>query len=155
MKELLLKYIGVALTCAFKYIFGVSGAVIAGFNFAETMICTVGGGMLGVVVYLYLWDVIIMVYHKIRPPKPKQFKPIGKHRRRLLKIIIKYEMAGVAFLTPILLSVPIGTIIAASIEDNKWRIKLYMFISFSAYSILIYFFSDAIQSGINYIKELL
>jgi hypothetical protein len=41
--------------------------------------------------------------------------------------IRKYEVYGIAFLTPVLFSMPIGTILAASIEHNKWRIKLIMF----------------------------
>lgn len=138
MKELLLKYIGVALTSAVKYLFGVSGAIIAGLNFLEAMICTVGGGMLGVIVYLYLWDGILFLYHKIWPPKPKRFKPVGKHRRKILKIIIKYEVAGIALLTPVLLSVPIGTILASSFEKDKWKIKRYMFFSFTGWSLLMY-----------------
>lgn len=146
MKELLAKYILTALVCSFKYVVGALGAVSAGMNFIETMLCTVGGGMLGVVVYLYLWDGILFLYHRIRPPKPRQFRPVGKHRRRMLKIIVKYEVAGIAALTPILLSVPVGTVLAASIQKNKWRIKLYMLVSFTCYSILIYFFSGFIRS---------
>lgn len=154
MKELLLKYVAVALTASVKYIFGISAALVAGLNFFETMICTVGGGMIGVFVYLYLWEGILLVYHKLRPPKPKQFKPIGKHRRRILKIIIKYEVVGIALLTPVLLSVPIGTILAASIEKNKWRIKLYMLMSFVLYSVVIYCFSEMVYNWMGYLKEL-
>lgn len=154
MKELLLKYLAVALTSSVKYIFGISAALIAGLNFVETLATTITGGMLGVFVYLYLWDGIIFIYHKIRPPKPPQFKPIGKHRRRVLKIILKYEVVGIALLTPILLSVPIGTILAASIEKNKWRIKLYMLMSFTLYSIVVYFFSEMVYNWMGYIKDL-
>ncbi|MES2688856.1 MAG: hypothetical protein V4658_00545 [Bacteroidota bacterium] len=154
MKELLLKYVAVALTSSVKYIFGISAALIAGLNFVETLACTVIGGMLGVFVYLYLWEGIMLIYHKIRPPKPPQFKPIGKHRRRILKIILRYEVVGIAVLTPILLSVPIGTILAASIEKNKWRIKLYMLMSFTAYSIVVYFFSEMVYNWMGYIKDL-
>jgi hypothetical protein len=155
MEEIILKCLAVALTCTFKYIIGVFAALGAGLNFIETLISTVAGGMFGVIVYLYLWDAIIFVYHKIRPPKPQTFKPVGKHRRRVLKIIIKYEVVGIAVLTPILLSVPIGTILASSIEKNKWRIKLYMLISFCAYTVLIYFFSDAVKKAYTYIINLI
>ncbi len=146
MGELLAKYIAVALTSAVKYLFGVSGALVAGFNFLELMICTVGGGMLGVIFYLYLWDGILFLYHKIIPPKPKQFKPVGKHRRRLLKFFIKYEIIGIAILTPLILSVPVGTILAAAFEQNKWKIKRYMLLSFTGWSLLMYLFSDALYA---------
>ena len=125
MKELLAKYIAVILTSAVKYLFGVFTAIGTQLNFIETLICTVGGGMLGVVVYLYLWDGILFLYHKIRPPKPKVHKPVGKNRRKLLKFIIKYEILGIVILTPVLLSVPVGTILAASFEENKWKTKSF------------------------------
>ena len=138
MKELLAKYIAVILTSAVKYLFGVFTAIGTQLNFIETLICTVGGGMLGVFVYLYLWDCILFLYHKIRPPKPKVHKPVGKNRRKLLKFIIKYEILGIVILTPVLLSVPVGTILAASFEENKWKIKRYMFFSFLAWTLLSY-----------------
>lgn len=139
MKEQLLKYIGVSLTCAVKYIFGVLGALTAGLNFFETLICTVAGGMLGVVVYLYLWDLITFVYRKFVPKKPKEGGiRINNTKRWIVKVIIKYELYGIAFLTPLLLSVPIGTLLAAAIEPSKWRIKLFMFFSFLGWTLLLY-----------------
>lgn len=138
MKELLAKYIAVILTSAVKYLIGVFTAMGTNLNFIETLLCTVGGGMLGVVVYLYLWDGILFLYHKIRPPKPKVHKPVGKHRRWLLKFIIKYEIVGIVILTPVLLSVPVGTILAAAFEENKWKIKRYMFFSFLGWTLLTY-----------------
>ncbi len=138
MEEILAKYITVILTSSFKYIVGISSAIGLKLNFIETMLCSVLGGMLGVIVYLYLWNGILFLFHKIWPPKPKLHKPVGKHRRKLLKFIIKYEIVGIAILTPILLSVPVGTILAATFEPNKWKIKLYMFISFAAWSLIAY-----------------
>lgn len=138
MKELLVKYVLIALTCAVKYLIGVFAAITANLNFLETLVTTVGGGMLGVVVYLYMWDGILFLYHKVKPPQPKTHKPIGKHRRKLLKFIVKYEIVGIVILTPVLLSVPVGTILAAAFEENKWKIKRYMFFSFLAWTLLTY-----------------
>jgi hypothetical protein len=138
MEELLAKYIAVILTSAVKYLIGVFTAMGTNLNFIETLLCTVGGGILGVVVYLYLWDGILFLYHKYFPPKPKVHKPVGKHRRKLLKFIIKYEIVGIVILTPVLLSVPVGTILAAAFEENKWKIKRYMFFSFLGWSLLTY-----------------
>jgi hypothetical protein len=139
MKEQLLKYTGVSLTCAVKYIFGVFGALSTGLNFFETLICTVGGGMLGVVIYLYLWDLILFIYRKFVPKRPKVGGiKINNTKRWIVKVIIKYELYGIAFLTPLLLSVPIGTLLAATIEPSKWRIKLFMFFSFLGWTLFLY-----------------
>jgi hypothetical protein len=48
----------------------------------------------------------------------------------LVNLINKYEIYGIALLTPILLSVPVGVIISAMLEKNKWKIKLVMLGSF-------------------------
>jgi hypothetical protein len=139
MNEQLLKYIGVALTCAVKYIFGVLGALTTGLNFFETLITTLVGGMTGVFVYLYLWDLITFLYRKFVPKKPKVGGiKISATKRWIVKVIVKYELYGIAFLTPLLLSVPIGTLLAAAIEPNKWRIKRFMFCSFLGWTLLLY-----------------
>lgn len=52
-----------------------------------------------------------------------------KRNRRIVSIFRKYGLFGITFLTPVLLSIPIGTIIANSLENNKRKIFLYMFIS--------------------------
>lgn len=138
MKELIAKYIVVVLTSAVKYIVGVITALSTGLNFLETLICTVGGGMLGVIVYLYLWELILKVYRRFFPPKRKEGIKINNTKRWIVKIIVKYELYGIAFLTPLLLSVPIGVMLAAALEPNKWRIKRYMFFSFLGWTLLIY-----------------
>jgi hypothetical protein len=139
MKEQLAKYIGVSLTSAVKYLFGVLGALTAGLNFVETLLCTMIGGMAGVFIYLYLWDLIMLVYRKFVPKKPKQGGiKINNTKRWIVKIILKYELYGIALLTPLLLSVPIGTLLAATIEPNKWRVKRFMFFSFLGWTLLIY-----------------
>jgi hypothetical protein len=152
MNEHIAQYIGVALTSSVKYIFGVIGAITTELGFWETLICTVGGGMLGVVVYLYLWELLVTIYRKFFPAKPKQGGiKINNTKRWIVKIIIKYELYGIAFLTPLLLSVPIGTIMAAALEENKWRIKRYMFFSFLGWTLALYGLSALF--GIN-VREL-
>jgi hypothetical protein len=138
MKELIAKYIAVVLTSAVKYIFGVVAALSAGLNFLETLVCTVGGGMLGVFIYLYLWELILKIYRRFFPLKKKEGIKINNTKRWIVKIIVKYELYGIAFLTPLLLSVPVGVILAAALEESKWRIKRYMFFSFLGWTLLLY-----------------
>jgi hypothetical protein len=124
--EYFLKVLTVLLWSGFKFVVGVSTAILLGFNQFEILVISISGGMLGVVVYLYLWELILKIYHKFYPKKNKPIK-FSKFKRKLVVFIRKYEVYGIAFLTPVLFSMPIGTILAASIEHNKWRIKLIMF----------------------------
>jgi hypothetical protein len=50
---------------------------------------------------------------------------------------LKYGLSGIAIVTPIILSIPIGTLIANNLESNKKKIFLYMFISILSWSILM------------------
>ncbi len=137
--ELILKILTVVLLSAVKYLFGVSAAIAFGFNYFQILILTVSGGMLGVVVYLYLWELILHIKNRFRPKKnkPIKFTPM---KRKLVRFIKKYEVWGIAFLTPII-TPPIGTILASSIEHNKWRIKLLMFLSFTFWTIIFLVFN--------------
>jgi predicted neutral ceramidase superfamily lipid hydrolase len=60
-----------------------------------------------------------------------------KRNRRLVSIFRKYGLLGIAFLTPVILSIPIGTIVANSFEPNKRKIFLFMFISILFWSTLM------------------
>ena len=66
-----------------------------------------------------------------------QKKVFTKRNRRLVTIFRKYGLFGIAFLTPVLLSIPIGTIVANSFEPKKRKIFIYMFISILFWSTLM------------------
>jgi len=128
MDDYLLKVISVVLWSGLKFVFGFGLCVLYEFNWLETLIYTVGGGMLGVVFYLYIWEFTLKIWHRFFPRKPIKVK-FSRYRRRLVVFIRKYEVWGIAILSPVLLSMLIGTILAISIEHNKWRIKILMFIA--------------------------
>ncbi len=129
MGDWLIKICWVIILSAIKFLGGFLLALGYGFNPFFTFVCTVGGGMVGVVFYLYLWHFIVIIKNKYFPAQPKALK-FKTSTRIMVKIIRKYEVYGIALLTPII-SIPLGTVLAAAIEKNKWRIKIIMFISFS------------------------
>jgi hypothetical protein len=138
MQTYILKLVTVVIWSAFKYIFGFITALGLGLNFVELLIANVGGGMLGVIVYMYLWELIVKTYRRFFPPKKKEGIRISRTRRLIVKIVLKYELYGIAFLTPLLLSVPVGTLMATSLEPDKWRVKRFMFVSFLAWTLFLY-----------------
>ncbi|MBK7684343.1 MAG: hypothetical protein IPJ26_18620 [Bacteroidetes bacterium] len=62
-------------------------------------------------------------------------KVFTKKNRRIVQIWKKYGLMGIAIVTPIFLSIPIGTIIANSLEARKKKILLYMFFSILFWSV--------------------
>ena len=126
--------------CTTKYMAGVGVALFnldKEWGFFTYYLATVGGGMVGVVAYdLLLMEILYFIKVK-RGIDPRKFK-FNKKMRRLVRFRNKFGLTGIALLTPILLQVPVGTLLAGTIEQNSKKVFLYMFCSFSLYSLLFY-----------------
>ncbi len=130
--------VSVTLICTIKFIIGLGMALAYNFTPVVFFLTTVGGGMLGVFVYLYLWDFILIVKKKLVKPKPHTVHiKISKNIRKLVHFSRTWGIYGIALVTPTIISMPVGTLICRAIEKNKWHIKLVMFFSLSFWSILV------------------
>jgi uncharacterized membrane protein len=67
------------------------------------------------------------------PPK----KIFSKRSRRMVRIWRQYGLMGLAALTPVLFSIPLGTFFMVRLEKNKNKIVFYMFISIMCWSLII------------------
>ncbi len=86
------------------------------FNFAETVLWTNVGGILGIYFFTYLSDKIIEWWkrtfrkkRKKRQQREKRKKIFTKKNRRIVRIKQSYGLIGIALITPFLLSIPVGT----------------------------------------------
>ncbi|MFY7734102.1 MAG: hypothetical protein ACOVSR_11520 [Bacteroidia bacterium] len=143
--------ISVTLVCTIKFIIGLGMALAYNFKPITFYFTTVFGGMLGVFIYLYLWDFILIIKNKISQPKPTIIHiKINKNIRRMVHFSRTWGIYGIALVTPTIISMPVGTLICRALEKNKWHIKLVMFISLSFWSLLIIalqnFFNIDVQS---------
>lgn len=67
-------------------------------------------------------------------PVKKIFTP---RTRRIVRLWTRYGLIGLAVLTPIILSIPIGTFFMTRLEKNKKRILFFMIISITCWSLLL------------------
>ena len=67
-------------------------------------------------------------------PQKKIFTP---RTRKIVRIWKRYGLIGLAALTPVLFSIPIGTFFMSRLEKNKKKIVFYMFVSITSWSLLI------------------
>jgi hypothetical protein len=119
-----------------KYMFGLAFATGFDLGFIPSVLLTVAGGMAGVLFFGFLGKQIIVLWNKyIRKKKPVRVR-FGKFPRLMVNFKQKFGLAGIAFLTPILLQVPIGTLIAVRMKHSIPKISLYMLISFTLYSVV-------------------
>ena len=161
--EEVIKVIVVILISSVKFVAGPSFAYLENeypFTFFESVVYCVVGGMLGVWFFTFfsleLQIGINWIRRKIlrafngtrlivRPgheedlvhPVNQQRKVFSKRSRRFVKLWRRYGMVGVSFLTPVILSIPVGTVVLNLFEDNKVRIFIYMFVSVLFWSLLL------------------
>ncbi len=169
----LLKIILLILLSSVKFIAGPPFAYAYNqkyeFSFAEAVIYSIIGGMLGVFVFTFFSEQLIRLIRYLKhhgkkvisrkdifsKPEADVDVPVNiqytyvekkeqpkivftRRNRRLVKIWKKYGLAGIAFITPCIVSIPIGTVIANALESNRKKIFLYMFISVVFWSITIH-----------------
>jgi hypothetical protein len=75
-------------------------------------------------------------YDYIEESRPKK-RVFTRRNRRIVRIWKSYGLIGLAALTPILFSIPIGTFIITRLEHNHKKILLYMLVSVTCWSLLL------------------
>jgi uncharacterized membrane protein len=119
------KYISVILPSMLKFLLGPLAGIALKLTWWETMICTIIGMMVSVVVFTYLGKAIQDGWQKWRKTTPKRFT---KNSRRAVKVFRKFGMAGIACLTPLIFTPIGGTLIATSFKIAPAKIIVWMVI---------------------------
>lgn len=120
------RYASVILASAIKFFGGPLTGLALGLTWPETATCTTIGMMLSVGVVTYAGAALQALLARYRPQKPKLFT--GR-TRMAVRIWKRFGTAGIAFLTPLLLTPIGGTALAVSFRVNRGQLFLYMLIS--------------------------
>lgn len=109
-------------------------------SFFETVLYTNIGGLLGVMFFIFSSKSVIRLYETLMPKnrrnKKKPKKIFTKKNRRLVTIRKKYGLPGIVFLTPVLLSIPIGSFLVVKYYGKVKKAFLYLIISNAAWSLV-------------------
>jgi hypothetical protein len=119
-----------------KYMVGLFCATSFNLGFIPSVLITVAGGMAGFFIFAFLGVEIRMIWHRYilgRKHHPLMF---SKHSRRLVWFKNRFGLTSIALLTPILLQVPIGALLAVNVTKNFKKVSLYMLCSFTMYSVV-------------------
>lgn len=154
MWEEILKAIPVYFSSMFKFIFGPIGGYAAGLNIFTTMLVTIAGMMTVVLGFAYFGD---FLKNRVLARFFQNRKKFSVRNRKFVKIWRKYGLAGVAILTPILLTPIGGTLLAVSFGTPRNRLIVFMFISAALYSVVfsvaVYFFGNEAQEVFKNVSE--
>ena len=131
-----------------------------GLNFVQTWLSTTAGGIVGVVIFFFFSRWIILLYSKyfsyyfhllktklygilkIGVPKFMPARKFTKRNRLIIKMIRKYGLAGIVVLTPVLLSIPVGTFLATRFYSTNRYLLVYL-------SASVFFWSLFMSSAIS------
>jgi hypothetical protein len=144
------KILSVFLTCSFAFKIGFPTAVMVfEYDFLKIFLVACGGAITGNVVFTYVSAAIIKAIHdfRVRRNLIHRKKIFTRFNRRVIRIKQKFGLAGIAFITPIFLSTPVGAFLAERFFKKKRKIIIYLsvatlFWAVTMYVILLFFYDN-------------
>ena len=131
----LLKALSVIGLAGTKFLMGVALCLGMAYSFWPAFLLTFFGGISGFAVFwafshtFWRWHRQWRIY--------RQIPAFSRFSRTLVKIRQSYGLPGIAVLTPVFLTVPVGAFMAASLTSNKKQIALQMGMAFLGWSLLL------------------
>lgn len=102
----------------------------------EGSIANVLGGVIGIVLFTYLGSYIQDYFVKKYPQYfNRKFTPTN---RFMVKVKQKFGLGGIAVITPVLLSIPVGVLVALTLTHDKRKIMISMIISTLFWAAIIF-----------------
>ncbi|MFM2285507.1 MAG: hypothetical protein RLZZ543_1004 [Bacteroidota bacterium] len=139
----IIQFLLVFLLSTVKFVVGVPSAFAAfGFGFFELSAFGIAAGITGVSIFMFFSDWLFKMWDTFRqrflPKKaPKPHKIFSRKSRSYVKIIRKYGLPGIAFITPTIISIPVGTLLARRLYPNRKKVFLYLSISVILWSLTL------------------
>jgi hypothetical protein len=152
----ILKILSVFVTCSFAFKIGFPTAFfVLNHNFISVMLVSCGGGITGNIVFTHLSAALLKGIHNFRLKRGliHKKKVMTRFNRRVITVKQKFGLAGIAFITPILLSTPVGAFLAERFFKDKKKIIIYLsaasvFWGLTLYFILL-FFHDSLKGWLT------
>lgn len=138
------KFISAALACTISLSkIGIPTVIaIYKYNYVLALLSSCTGAIFGSVVFTYLFAGILKWWEGLKTgmfssKHPK--KIFTKGNRRIIRIKQRFGLTGIAILTPIFLSIPIGAFLAERFYKDKKKVILYLSASAIFWCVALYF----------------
>ncbi|MEW6469086.1 MAG: hypothetical protein AB1458_09190 [Bacteroidota bacterium] len=109
-------------------------------EFWEAFLITTLGGFAGIVLFVFFGDIVaskwsLLVYsikrlyksrEQLQAEKAKPKKRFSWKTRFIGKVRRRFGLMGIAFVTPCIISIPIGSMVAVGIYRNKYKVLSYI-----------------------------
>mgnify|MGYP006139234211 CR=1 FL=1 len=128
----------VFLTSAVKFFAGPILAKSFGFSYVQTILLTSIGGIFGVFLFFKIGSKLVHFFPNYFKPVTKKKKIFTKKNKFYVLLIRNYGMFGIALLSPILISIPVGSFLAARFfEGNAVMVRAILCMSVVFWSVTL------------------
>lgn len=132
----IIKFFGVLLVASAKFMYSPPSAYLAGYSLVESILATTMGGIIGVYVFYKFGRFLSALWNR-RFPVRKEKQKFTKKTRRFILFKNAYGLYGLAFITPCIISIPIGCLFAAKYYPQTKTVMFLMSISVVFWSVLL------------------
>lgn len=142
---------GIFFLSAIKFVFAPGAAIASGFSFWQTLLITISGGLFGVFFFYYFGLYLMKIIGRWkRKPVEKKSEPqvFSPGSRNLIKVKQNFGLIGLVVLTPVLISIPIGCVVAARFFSHHRLTLPLMATSVVFWAIVITWFSTVFKMNI-------
>jgi hypothetical protein len=149
-----MKALTIILFCTWKFAAMFPVAIyVMGMSFTETLIYTNIGGVLGTLIFVYFSHLLIQIWNKYWPEKltlrRKTRKFFTKRNRRFVKIKSNYGLIGIVLLSPVILSIPVGSFLTVKYYGNRIKNIIFLIAGQLFWSIVYTIFYTQVKTMIH------
>jgi hypothetical protein len=158
IEELILKQLSILIISAVKFLVAAPTSYLFGYSYIETMLNTTIGGWIGVLFFYYTGRYIFSrfpswkrkvrsVYHHVTGvplhrrialnKSSETHKVFTRSNRLIVMIRSRFGFPGLIILTPVLLSIPVGTFLIVRYYSSRRGLLGWLSLSVLAWSVLI------------------
>lgn len=140
--EKLLQILLVVILSATKFLTAPITSLNIGFGYLETLLITSIGGLIGVTFFYYLSSAIMALIARWSSGKTsgktkKRKKKFTWKNKLIVHVKREYGLIGLAALTPTILSIPVGTFLAARYFRDPKQVITYLSASVVVWSVIV------------------
>lgn len=141
------KLLTIFLLSIIKYGLGLFTAINLDTGILPSIIANLAGGAIGLILFINFGHWITKKYYAIRY-RNKSYHRFNSWNKFLVKVRKKMGLLGISILSPILLTLPVGVMLALQITANKRKIFVYMFACCILWSSIFFILSYLVEDNL-------
>lgn len=142
--EITWEVVVVFLTSTIKFLPAPFAAAGLGLSFWQAFILVGIGGTVGVSAFYFLGKGVFSLGKK----KKRKKKIFNKTNRWIIRVKQRFGLTGIALITPPLISIPVGTLVATKFYKHRKDVLLYLWLA-------VWFWNVILTTAVHQIASLL